>query len=841
MKRNIVSQIILWGIFLLAGCTNDEIENSSIEGNSILRVRIESQSASRTVVNELNEVLWTEKDQIGVFGNLGTSNTLFTLLSEANSTSAEFKGKLKIDETPSFAYYPYQADVAYENNTLSLTLPSEYTYVGTSNAPMIGMRGDDEEFLFKHLCGLLKVTINDIPEEASRFVITSEGEHSRGIAGSARVEDVTKDGAILEIEEGLGIHTITLNLVSNYFISSNVFYVPLPVGTYERLAVSLMDKDGNALLEKSISNVEIKRAVILEMPNANVEKGVTAQYVPIDWEQVIVSDFNPSTGDVALQFSNWVPDFKEGISAIVVPTETCSYIRIVEQVTKDGDSYILRTSEGNMTDIFMDTEFTLSTTPALNTRSASGSIQTQDAFGVIHPTQIIASMEDGTKKVLYDVRENIQSREAFLPISGTTSFLDFKWNRDGAVIKDWGDAKLFWDACNFNASLDGQFYFSFGSYIDLLDGELQIPKGDLLNFFYILSGTVDAALKLHLSAEKEYSVGLEHPLALMENILGSSGITIKFLVGSVPVSINVNSDIITDAQFNAEAKMDLTAGAKMDMNVKMGVEYIKDNPVKMISPIVSTNFTVYKPELTVEGTAHAEATVYPEIQISFFNFITTNIPHRKYLKDDFRFGGNVGGDGSNTFAGWDNRLYTTECVAADLSLDFAGKVLVESETLTWPADPEEIELYRAPYDIEIVSPEENTYFNLGEEIPIVVHVTDFSAYTQTPPNTLGAVVKFEVTNGKIDKEFAFTDLDGKATVRWVPKKVDDVLKASVLDAEGNTFESIEFIPNMQQPINVTTGEASNIADVNATLNGSISGRMPEGELSQVKYYPKCDF
>jgi len=832
MKQFTLYKISLLTLLALVSCTDEDSFNASFDlSNHTIVAKIEESNfyfTSRTTVNTKNEVLWTKNDRIGVFGDQNTSNVPFTLSSVPNETSAEFKGTLQKNEIPLFAYYPYQAEASCTDKTLHFTLPSSYEYAGNSNAPMIGIKNEEGNLIFKHLCGLLKVTISNLSGDISQFKVTAEGEHPQNIAGTVRVQDITAENPILEVEEGTT--TVTLNITANYFVSNNVFFVPLPVGTYERLVVSLIDKDGNTTLEKSISNLEIKRAVILDMPDTNIEKGVTPYYVPIDWEQTTITAFNPTTGEVALQFDKWMPDLKEGISTIVIPTETCYYIRVVEQIKKENNTVTLRTREGNMTDIFMNTEFTLSTTPMEIARSASPNIQTEDVFGVIHPTKIIASLADGSTEVLYDIQQNIQSRESFFPIQGVQEFFKLDWDQNNATIKDWGDAKLFWKTCEFKASLNGHFYFSFSSCIDLINGEVQIPKGDLLNFFYILSGDIEAALKLCLTAKKGYSAGLEYPLPLMENLFGPTGIYIHFMVGSVPVSIRVNSDILADAQIKAEAEASLTAGAAMDMGIKMGVEYIKDSPAKMISPKITTDFTVYKPELTVKGEAHAEATAYPEIQVSFYDFVATNISYRRYIKDDFHFGGNIGGDGSNTYAGWDNRLYSTEYIAADLSLDFAGMPLWESPELTWPSEIEETDLYLSPHEIKIDSPKENETFSQNDEIPVVVHVTDFSAYTQVAPNTTGAVVKFEVTEGIINQEFVFTDMEGKATVNWIPQKKDAKLTATVLDGNGNAITSVEFIPNIKSEIKVITDEATDIKDVESTLSGSISGRKPEGDF-----------
>lgn len=253
-------------IVLLAfiGCVNkDELAGGDlVNGNQTLKAQIEQSANTRTMVDEENRVCWVKGDQIGVFGGDGVVNIPFSFNSMADSgQSAIFKGNLPEGGAPSVAYYPYDDEAVLEGDKLSFVLPSEYDYTENSNAPMIGVKQDDGNFLFKHLCGLLKFSIVDIPDDAKQVIITAKGENAPNISGTCIVEDVIEDGVVLSIPEGSSQVAIKLNGE----VGTQTFYVPVPVGVYSVLQVVLEKEDGTYFFSEKLSNVTIRRATIFHV------------------------------------------------------------------------------------------------------------------------------------------------------------------------------------------------------------------------------------------------------------------------------------------------------------------------------------------------------------------------------------------------------------------------------------------------------------------------------------------------------------------------------------------------------------------------------------------------
>lgn len=279
MKRYLF-YTVLSVLAVLTGCRNEEDWGvKQVNGNRTLTASIEPNGLSRTAVNEKGQVTWAETDAIGVFGT-SSRNIRFTYQSAiGNGNTATFRGDFPEDESMEQAYYPYQEDIILSGNSLILNLPSEYTYTGNSNAPMLGVKNTDGSFAFKHLTGLLRITVNNVPPEAERFVITSSGtKDAPDLAGQATVADIRTEDAVLSLIAN-GSKEIVYRLGSlNKETGFRTFFIPLPVGDYPQLSVALYAKDSTEpYFTRTVSDVIVRRAVLIDMPILDAQTG--AQYV----------------------------------------------------------------------------------------------------------------------------------------------------------------------------------------------------------------------------------------------------------------------------------------------------------------------------------------------------------------------------------------------------------------------------------------------------------------------------------------------------------------------------------------------------------------------------------
>lgn len=276
--KTTIYQFGILALILLAGCTNDDaISTSNVTGNHSLVATIEGQDMdSRSAVDDNGNVTWIESDVIGVFGTQ-TQNAKFS--ATGSGVSVTFKGDLSsAKERIEWAYYPYDVEASASGTSLTFTLPSEYTYTGNSNAPMVGVKNkESENFTFKHLCGLLRITLGGgMPNDADRFVITSAGDGAQAIAGVATVNDIIADETILTVSENGGSKCITYKLGDLIGDDSGfkTFFVPLPVGSYDKLEVALYGKDKTEpYFTRTVSGLNVGRSVMKSMPILNGNTG----------------------------------------------------------------------------------------------------------------------------------------------------------------------------------------------------------------------------------------------------------------------------------------------------------------------------------------------------------------------------------------------------------------------------------------------------------------------------------------------------------------------------------------------------------------------------------------
>lgn len=272
--KNYILTTLLGGLVLWTGCTNEELTQSTTSGQPyVLKVRIEkAQADTRTQVDEDGNVTWTEGDQIGVFVEGETASVPFTY-SGMTGNVASFTGTLPEGGELTAAYYPYQEEAKLEENTLRVVLPEENEYTGYSNGPMLGLPDGEGGLYFRHLCGLLAVTIDQIPEGAVKLKLESPDNDLKGNFG---VKDITVEEAILEKWNLYSSQDVTYRFPADWVGQSKTFYLPIPPADYtmrDGIKISLKDADGNTLWYKNFKAI-IGRGSMLDMPEITDTKPV---------------------------------------------------------------------------------------------------------------------------------------------------------------------------------------------------------------------------------------------------------------------------------------------------------------------------------------------------------------------------------------------------------------------------------------------------------------------------------------------------------------------------------------------------------------------------------------
>lgn len=197
-------------------------------------------STKVTIDNTSGAFAWTATNDL-VAVHVSTGEYVTSSGASASEKSASFDVTYPAGSTrDAFAVFPstiVAADAAnygQEGHTLDVTLPSSYTLAQvsgeTSPCPMVATNDPaSSEWSFKQLCGLLRLTVNGIPADATGLVIQFPGNKVRGAFSITSPEP----GAST-IETGVpaaGEDKITVTFAAG--ITTATVNIPLPTGTYE--------------------------------------------------------------------------------------------------------------------------------------------------------------------------------------------------------------------------------------------------------------------------------------------------------------------------------------------------------------------------------------------------------------------------------------------------------------------------------------------------------------------------------------------------------------------------------------------------------------------------------
>lgn len=298
MKNLMKSRYILMSVAAAAmtfvSCVKDDIND--VKFSEVTLNAVTETGQTKTALTGFADVVWATGDKIAVYD--GASFTDFTLSSGAGTASAGFLGTLAVGKTATAAVYPASAKGA---GMTTVKYPAEYAYSEMGvNAPMVALVVEGV-LQFKHVGGVVKFDVSNIPPTAAGFVFT---------ANSKITGEFTVNGDKVSTSTGSAESVkITFTPAS---MKSAVFMVPLPTGTYTGFSVKFVDASGNDIAgttkDKSTYEFEIARKQLLTFP-AFVDNATPASKVLWEGENVYE---NWSNGLQYFAYGGPVPELYEG-------------------------------------------------------------------------------------------------------------------------------------------------------------------------------------------------------------------------------------------------------------------------------------------------------------------------------------------------------------------------------------------------------------------------------------------------------------------------------------------------------------------------------------------------
>lgn len=272
-----MKKIFILGIsvsaLLLSNCSNEEIIEKAPAGNTVVTAVMESGNDARSNVDDKGFFTWTKGDDIAVYTTTDDGNkwSQFSLQGQGGTATGSFSGTLvgTNAKTSKCAVYPYhEGKHSLTGRALTFHLPDAYTYQeGNTNAPMLALiaKDGDANFDFKHLGGVIRFKINNVPAQTTQLVFTT----SHQITGDFTVTDIQAADAQISTPgtSASGNNAVTIHMEASDVPANKVFYIPMPVGTYTQMTLEFKDKNGS-LLNKSETKKSnaIERRTLLLMP-----------------------------------------------------------------------------------------------------------------------------------------------------------------------------------------------------------------------------------------------------------------------------------------------------------------------------------------------------------------------------------------------------------------------------------------------------------------------------------------------------------------------------------------------------------------------------------------------
>lgn len=295
MKKSLV--IVAAALVFASACQKEQL---APEGNFSIKASREACVDTKASVSDAGAFAWVSGDAIGLYNGSGFNE----LKSSTGGETVTFTGTV-VGTPQTCAIFPYSV----AKTVSSVTLPASYVWKdGDAPTPMYA-EYNVSRLEFKHLGGLIKVTVAGIPATATKFVFEADKDIT-GVfditAGAISSSSLTDKG---KVEFSFTAGTAT----------TMSFYIPVPVGTYTA-KVSLKDASDNVLWSFAGSTPnEVTRAKLIVMPTLTItsipgsgEGSATSVSVPANYNGTfylpetssdVYVNMNSTTGPVSLEYS----------------------------------------------------------------------------------------------------------------------------------------------------------------------------------------------------------------------------------------------------------------------------------------------------------------------------------------------------------------------------------------------------------------------------------------------------------------------------------------------------------------------------------------------------------
>ena len=285
MKRILFAAIAASAMIVACQKTEENFEQSDAHE---LHASIEADGASKTVLDENNNVRWSEGDQIIAFMNtslglkyqlkdtyIGETSGYFSKVSSGSSD--DLGAGMEWDHI--VAYYPYAESIKCakigDNYAIDVVLPTEQTYeadsFGDGAWPMVAV-SNDNDITFKNVCGGMKLQLKGTQKVTS---IKIQGKNNEKLSGAATVTAYTDETKPAITMVSGASTSVTLNCGSGIQLNQSTateFIIALPPVLFSKgFTVTVTDDSGNPYTVETDKANTVLRSSLLVMPDFKLD------------------------------------------------------------------------------------------------------------------------------------------------------------------------------------------------------------------------------------------------------------------------------------------------------------------------------------------------------------------------------------------------------------------------------------------------------------------------------------------------------------------------------------------------------------------------------------------
>lgn len=283
MKKQLLGLMTI--LTVLGACQKNEV--LSLSEDITIHAAIEDKDATRTVMDENNNIIWSENDQIIAFMKssyghkyqvkpsfVGKSHADFSMVSSSNNSDLSAGNEWEHN----VVYYPYSENIeclkSGSNYALEVNLPSEQLYAPDSFAngsmAMVAV-SENNNITFKNVLGGIKLQLKGTQKVAK---INVEGKNNEKLSGAAVVTayiDETKPAINMASSASVSVClTCGTGVQLNEARATN-FIIALPPVLFScGFSITITDIEGKIYTIATDKPNTVLRSSLLVMPTVKV-------------------------------------------------------------------------------------------------------------------------------------------------------------------------------------------------------------------------------------------------------------------------------------------------------------------------------------------------------------------------------------------------------------------------------------------------------------------------------------------------------------------------------------------------------------------------------------------